>query len=69
MSKRRGKTYLALTGPTADTTTLADWDTLMDRARAIAEIGIDVFSLPFHRALPLLIGVEMAARDETPPRQ
>jgi hypothetical protein len=41
----------------------------MARAYAIAEIGIDVFSLPFHRALPLLLGAEMVAPDETTPRQ
>lgn len=69
MSERRGKTYLALAGPTADTTAIADWGVLMARAHAIAEIGIDVFSLPFHRALPLLLGAEMVARDETTPRQ
>jgi hypothetical protein len=69
MSERRGKTYLALTGPRPGTTAIADWDALMARARAIADAGLDVFSLPFHRALPLLLGVEMATRTERDPRE
>jgi hypothetical protein len=69
MNERRGKTLLALRGPRPGTTALADWDLLMARARAIAEIGIDVFALPFHRALPLLLGIEMAPHDTTERRQ
>lgn len=69
MSERRGKTYLALTGPRPGTTALADWDALMARARAIADAGLDVFSLPFHRAIPLLLGVEIAQHAERDPRE
>lgn len=69
MSERSGKTFLALQGPRPGTTAIADWDRLIARARVIEAAGLDVFSLPFHRALPLLLGAEMADRGEHEPRE